>query len=655
MVSKNIGRTEKSPINAIIIGIISALLLIEPLIIWKPIYSAAINTKVFFAGFLLATGFILAAVDIMRNPVRLLTSRNRVLLPVCIFWGYVLLHILFHPDKLLNLRDSFLWILYPFLAFSLFIYRKDIKTLYVITGIIQIAALLVSLHGIFQYYGYEISYLKWKGVPPHLKVMGTMGNPNYLAEYLLPLIPATLVWSWKAYPRTWMQAAGYIQVFLTLYCFWLTGSAEVWVVLPLCLLATIIVSLLLFKGYWKDICSIKNLPGLSWKKVLIIPIILAVLFLGILGAHSSENWDYLKGQPANTFILSAYMDRFMVWEVADQMIVKKPLWGWGAGGFRVNYLQELAEFLRNPENEAFVTSANSTKGSNANQAHNDYLQMAVDWGLMGIFLFMGMMVYLVGRGMAAIHRSRETDKRILMAGTLLGILFLLFDSLVNFPLYIPSPSMNFWALIGILLLLIESVSEQAETENKSCYSPKYAWIVKGLMLILVIFMGVLVINNHNRLKANLSYKQGMKSAAMGKKQDADILFQRALLYDPAMGEAYLQRAVYLSDSRQTGLAVQNAFKAFQFGTDDVERYVVLAQAINKNGEPQRAVEILNTANIIYPRYSLPYQMKAMIYSQQWYHPELAVKEWESFLASGVSDSEKEMAIAEIARLKKDNK
>jgi len=555
----------------------------------------------------------------------------------------------------MGIRDSFLWILYPFLTFSIFLYVKDKKTLCWIMGIIQIAALLVSLHGIFQYYGYEIAYLKWKGVPPHLKVMGTMGNPNFLAEYLLPLIPATLVWSWKAYPRKWMQITSFFQVFLTIYCFWLTGSAEVWVILPICLIVALLISLFLLKGHWKEIHLFKKVSKLSWKKIIILPVAIVILFLAILGAHHSENWDYLKTQPDTTFVLSPYLDRFMVWEVADQMMVKKPVWGWGAGGFRVNYLQELAEFLRNPENEAFVNSANSTKGSNANQAHNDYLQMAVDWGLVGICLFMGMIVYLVGRSILCIYRSKDADKRILIAGTLAGILFILSDSLVNFSLYIPSPAMLFWAFMGILLVWIEETPEINQTEIKALPSPIGIWIIRGIMSGLIILMAFMAMNTHNRLKANLSYKQGMKLAALGKNQEADILFQRALLYDPVMGEAYLQRAVYLSEGKQTNQAVQNAFKAFQFGTDDVERYVVLAQAINKNGEPQRAVEILNTANLIYPRYSLPYQMKAMIYSKQWYHPELAVKEWEFYMASGVSDSEKEMAMAEIARLKKGNK
>ncbi len=651
MVSKNTGRTEKDPITLIHAGLIGLLVLLLPLIIWKPVYSAAVNTKYFFSGLILTVGFLATCIAILLKPQLIISRRNLYLFPLWGFWGYLMVRSWVTPDFLLSFRDSYLWILFPWLSIVMVLFTKSRKNLEWVMVLIQLSAFLVSLHGISQYFGYELSYLKWKGVPPHLKVMGTMGNPNFLAEYLLPLIPVTLAWSWKGYQNKWLRRMGFFQVILTTCCFWLTGSAEVWIVLPLCLGAlvligsTVIYSSLnlrdLFKAQWV----------FPWKKMIGIPIFLLVVATGIFSASLSENWEYLKKQPAHTFVISAYVDRFMVWEVANLMILEKPLWGWGAGGFRTHYLEKLAEFLRNPENEAFISSANSTRGSNANQAHNDYLQMTVDWGLAGIFLFIGIIAMTVGSSIRKILSQDEVDTKILLAGTLLSIFFILFDSLVNFPLYLPAPSMLFWILIGITLWLSLSLKEEESDENNHKISLAASWFIRGISLFLI---GLLLVSGYitlKRFKGNLAYKQGMKLLMSGKTGEADILIQRALLYDPSLGEAYLQRANYLSGTKETTLAVHNAFQAFQYGTDDVERYLVLAQAILKNGEPQRAVEILDSANIIYPRYSAPYQMKAMIYSKQWYQPALAIKQWNLYLNSGVSETEKEMALTQINLLK----
>jgi O-antigen ligase len=129
--------------------------------------------------------------------------------------------------------------------------------------------------------------------------------------------------------------------------------------------------------------------------------------------------------------LSAEPHRYLYWQSTIDMIKERPLTGWGIGTFGIAYSQ-----FKSPIFE----------GVTQNFAHNDYLQIAAELGLVGLVALLWL---IGGAGWAAIRCWRQcrlpaaggvatTDESAILAGVMAGTTAVLLHSLVDFDLYVPA-------------------------------------------------------------------------------------------------------------------------------------------------------------------------------------------------------------------------
>ena len=112
------------------------------------------------------------------------------------------------------------------------------------------------------------------------------------------------------------------------------------------------------------------------------------------------------------------------------MFLRKPILGWGLGTFPVAY----------PEFRSFYTNFF------VNEAHDDYVQLLVEMGLLG---FATMIWFLVAAGRSCVSKIRNWTTDIngaLAAACLLGISGILVHSMVDFNLQIPANAALFYVL-----------------------------------------------------------------------------------------------------------------------------------------------------------------------------------------------------------------
>ena len=129
--------------------------------------------------------------------------------------------------------------------------------------------------------------------------------------------------------------------------------------------------------------------------------------------------------------------RVVAWKGVATMIASNPLSGTGLGTFDLAY-------------PVFKTYGST---GNWRQAHNDYLQALAESGLVGFALFLAGAVFLSRRFLLPVLLSpwRRQEPVALAAG--LGLVTLLFHSLVDFNLQIPSNGLLFVLLGGLLVRL----------------------------------------------------------------------------------------------------------------------------------------------------------------------------------------------------------
>jgi len=116
-----------------------------------------------------------------------------------------------------------------------------------------------------------------------------------------------------------------------------------------------------------------------------------------------------------------------------RMFLKRPILGWGLGAFPVVY----------PEFRTFYTNFF------VNEAHNDYLQLLIETGLLGFATMLWFVATIFRRGLKKIGRWESEMSGAVTLACLLGLSGILVHSAVDFNLQIPANAALFYVMCTI--------------------------------------------------------------------------------------------------------------------------------------------------------------------------------------------------------------
>ena len=125
--------------------------------------------------------------------------------------------------------------------------------------------------------------------------------------------------------------------------------------------------------------------------------------------------------------------RLLIAKDSWPMIKERPWLGWGLGTFTTVYPR-----YRSFYGNFFV-----------NNAHNDYLQVLVETGVLGLGLVVWFIFLLYRRGLRNLHRWETHPERAFMVAALLGCTGLLVHSFFDFNLHIPANAALFYVLCAV--------------------------------------------------------------------------------------------------------------------------------------------------------------------------------------------------------------
>ena len=142
---------------------------------------------------------------------------------------------------------------------------------------------------------------------------------------------------------------------------------------------------------------------------------------------------------ANVFFLFSiaayiqYKDRLSWWGTALNMIQTHPIIGVGAN----NFISVFPKYNLDPS-------------STPAYAHNCYLQLMAECGILGFLIFSWMIVILFKMGIANYIRIKDTVEGSLLLGVMVGIVAMLLHSFVDTNLYSLQLVILLWFLMGIV-------------------------------------------------------------------------------------------------------------------------------------------------------------------------------------------------------------
>jgi len=323
------------------------------------------------------------------------------------------------------------------------------------------SATLVSIYGIAEHFGIDAKY--WVQDVQN-RVFSTLGQPNWLAAYLVALIPLTWAFALNSKFKTQnAKSQNKIQKFLDFKMYFL------FLIFYICLLFTRSRSGLLgfaaaYLAFWSLIFWLQRR---QWKQILkpfllfTSLVSLITLLIGTPWGKSNKTAELQSNRATEQPVLISESGdiRKIVWKGAVEIWRHYPIFGTGPETFAYSY------YWFRPREHNDVSEWDFLY----NKAHNEYLNLAATTGTVGLVSYLLLIIwYLV---------SSIKYQGILNTAFLAGYASILVTNFFGFSVVPVS-------LLFFLLPAISVVSNSPQKENKISLEKLKVWQLAVVVLIL---------------------------------------------------------------------------------------------------------------------------------------------------------------------------
>ncbi len=132
--------------------------------------------------------------------------------------------------------------------------------------------------------------------------------------------------------------------------------------------------------------------------------------------------------------------------VGYEMWRDRPLFGVGLGGYKIHFVPYKPAFLSSPRGADYAFPF-----PRADQAHNEYVQVAAEMGSFGLIVLLAGLGLLGYFGLRRVGTQRDPRKRLellLLGG---GLITFLVHAVPTFPFHLPASSLAFVVVLGLAL------------------------------------------------------------------------------------------------------------------------------------------------------------------------------------------------------------
>lgn len=307
-----------------------------------------VETQLLSKSYALIAGALVCALLVVSVPGKASIRLDLPTLLVVLFISFILLRMLLSGNTGLNflLASSLLLFYFVFKAAGLAAAGSMNLT-------IVCACLCLALYGVLQFSGVFF-------VRGAFRMIGNFDNPAGIAACLAAGFPFCFALFDRTKPLKWLGAASTIVITLAVM---LSGSRAG-------ILAIAAAGLIYLADRQKQF--IKRHKFIILAAVFLVGVCCAGLFL-------------LKKDSA--------LGRVLIWKTSLYMIAEKPLLGHGPGAFRAEYMERQAAYFK-----AHPDSRYSLLADNVTHPFNEYLSLAVEYGIAGLIVLLGVIVVILRSG-----------------------------------------------------------------------------------------------------------------------------------------------------------------------------------------------------------------------------------------------------------------
>jgi len=484
--------------------------------------------------------------------------------PVLSFIAICLFSLIWSNNIFVSLKELPLFLAGPLLYFVITNNISDVRPIRRILNVLLIVGSLFGIYGILQYNGIDFSF--WVANVGRRQVFGLFGNVNYFAEYLIVPLPiaVSLFFAPQNKFKKILLLIGIIAMGASLTATVTRGSYLGFGVS----LIFMFFLFLIFRG--KDFIKRNKIIFIA---ILVIIIIITTLFIIPNPLNKSGTAiEKIKSRISISRLTQSYplKRRIATWKFTVLMIKDHPLLGSGIGTFKYNTLKYQAEFFKQGENRALYPHGFAEK------AHNEYLQLWAEMGIVGLGIFVWLIISYFNYGLKILRKIKDEYKQAIIIGLMGSVVAVLIDSLLGFPLHLPATIILFWMALGLTVAFGESEKDGKKPEkildnfnqenkknkekqdkntrenNKKSNISRFTPLLYILIISLTIFLGVTL---SRPFIARIYWYYANREIKNENWDEAIKISEKGLKWDPYLGRLYFGVGLILQDKGIYNLAL----------------------------------------------------------------------------------------------------
>ena len=537
--------------NAIEASII-ALVILVPIAFYPRCITVFIPAKEMIAEVLIVLSLMFWGLKII-NKEEFKFTPTPLNFPILSFISICLLSLIWSNSFFVSLTELPLFLAGPLLYFVITNSINDERQINHILDILLLVGGLFGIYGIFQYNGIDLSF--WARNVGRQQVFGLFGNVNYFAEYLIVPLPiaVSLFFASRNKFKKILLLIGIVAMGASLTFTFTRGSY-------LSFGSALIFMFFLFlisrgKGF------IKNNKKIF---IIILVAIIIITFLFVVPTPLNKSGTVIskiKERVSITQLINEFSfgRRIAIWKFTGMMIKDHPLLGSGIGTYKYNTLRYQAEFFAKGENRSLYPHGFADK------AHNEYLQLWAELGIIGLGIFIWLIISYFRFGLKILRKIKDESRQGIIIGLMGAVVAVLVDGIFGFPLHLPATIVLFWLALGLTVAVgllkdevkVQEIKMLKENSNISRFKPL---LYLGILLF-TIFLGVTVTRP---FIARIYWYYGFKEIEKENWDKAIKTYGEALKWDPYLGEIYYDIGKILETKELYGVALEYFEKAEKY-------------------------------------------------------------------------------------------
>ena len=369
---------------------------------------------------------------------------------------------------------------------------------------------LAALYGVLQYFGVVPGSPGEMGVNA---ILSSMGNRNHLGGFLLYLLYPGGILLLKA-RMWWARMLVALLLVALLAAMLLLRQAGTQVALAL-VTGLLVVGWLIFRVARRLRAGRRRLLALAAVVVAVsaCALIVTTVMISLTDRANEKPWL------VNMWEANSGKTRAWDWWIGAEMFAEHPVTGVGLGNYKLEFIPSKADFLATERGQAYDFYI-----PRAAQAHNEYVQVGAELGVVGLFMLFASLGTLGVALWIRSKRARDRSARLDLLLLTTGILAFLAHSVVSFPAHVVGSSLELVVFCGLALSLAYGKSMS------------FAWVLDGWkgkgfhVLLIAVGLAVSLFASAD-MRANWLMERGIDQVQAGLFASGEATLRRSLALD----------------------------------------------------------------------------------------------------------------------------